>query len=102
MKVREVTMESHYTYVGQLVTSTGEPLSGGNMLNANAYSSSEDGGFTAEMTSLAKNLYVRNGNQNYQCAVTVQSNRDVVRNVGKTLCKTVQSSDLPETRREIK
>lgn len=25
MKVREVTMESHYTYVGQLVTATGAP-----------------------------------------------------------------------------
>lgn len=102
MKVREVTMESHYTYVGQLVTSTGEPLSGGNMLNANAYSSSEDGGFTAEMTSLAKNLYLRSGEQNYQCAVTVQSSRDVVRYVGRTLCKPIQPADLPKNIQKIK
>lgn len=72
------------------------------MLNANAFSSSEDGGFTAEMTSLAKTLYVKNGEQNYQCAVTVQSSRDVVRYVGKTLCKPVQPADLPAAIREKK
>ncbi|WP_455269030.1 TcfC E-set like domain-containing protein [Rahnella aceris] len=102
MKVREVTMESHYTYVGQLVTATGEPLTQGTLLNANAFSSSEDGGFTAEMTSLAKNLYLRSGSQNYLCAVTVQSSRDVVRYVGKTLCKPVQPADLPAAIREKK
>ena len=96
MKVREVKMESRYTYVGQLVTATGEPINKGSMLNASAFSSSEDGGFTAEMTSQAKSLYVRNGDKNYQCAVNVQSSRDVVRYVGKTLCKPIQFADLPE------
>jgi len=54
------------------------------------------------MTSLAKTLYVKNGEQNYQCAVTVQSSRDVVRYVGKTLCKPVQPADLPENIRKVK
>ncbi|WP_158309246.1 hypothetical protein [Rahnella aquatilis] len=31
-------MESHYTYVGQLVTATGEPINQGSMLNASAFS----------------------------------------------------------------
>lgn len=100
MKVREVTMESHYTYVGQLVTATGEPINQGRMLNASAFSPSEDGGFTAEMTSLAKSLYVQNGDKNYQCTVTVQSSRDVVRYVGKTLCKTITQSELPASIRK--
>ncbi|AEX53410.1 alpha-fimbriae usher protein [Rahnella aquatilis CIP 78.65 = ATCC 33071] len=102
MKVREVTMESHYTYVGQLVTATGEPINQGSMLNASAFSPSEDGGFTAEMTSLAKSLYVQNGDKNYQCTVTVQSSRDVVRYVGKTLCKTITQGELPTNIRKTK
>ena len=95
-------MESHYTYVGQLVTATGEPINQGSMLNASAFSPSEDGGFTVEMTSLAKSLYVQNGDKNYQCTVTVQSSRDVVRYVGKTLCKTITQGELPTNIRKTK
>lgn len=102
MKLREVTMESHYTYVGQLTTATGIPLANSTMLNATAFSISEDGGFTAEMNSLAKTLYVSSDHQTYQCAVTIKSSRDVVRYVGKTLCKPAQFADLPEYIREMK
>lgn len=93
MKLREVTVESQYTFVGQLVTQDGKPLTPQAMLNASIFSGADDGGFSAELNHLAKNLYVQKGNTLYRCPVTVQATRDVVRYVGKTVC-TVESWPL--------
>ncbi|MFP2422992.1 TcfC E-set like domain-containing protein [Pseudescherichia vulneris] len=96
MKVREVQMESHYTYIGTLLTSTGQPLIEGKMLNAQAFIAEEDGGFTAELTQQPKNLYLKNNNTLYQCPVKVESKRDVVRYIGETRCSPITPAELPE------
>nr|WP_159465467.1 TcfC E-set like domain-containing protein [Scandinavium goeteborgense] len=96
MKVREVKMESHYTYIGTLLTATGQPLSEGKLLNAHSFIAEEDGGFTAELTQQPKNLYLENSSAIYQCPVKVESKRDVVRFVGETHCTPITPAQLPE------
>jgi hypothetical protein len=99
MKVREVQMESHYTYIGTLLTATGQPLSEGKMLNAHSFIVEEDGGFTAELTQQPKNLYLKNNSTLYQCPVKVESKRDVVRFIGETRCSPITPAQLPENLR---
>jgi len=99
MKVREVQMESHYTYIGTLLTATGQPLSEGKMLNAHSFIVEEDGGFTAELTQQPKNLYMKNNSTLYQCPVKVESKRDVVRYIGETRCSPITPAQLPENLR---
>lgn len=101
MKVREVTMESHYTFVGQLITASGVPLSQGTLLNASAFNASEDGGFTAELNYLAKTLYLMQAGTVYQCPLTILSTRDVVRYVGKTVCAPIDLAKLPESLQKV-
>jgi len=99
MKVHEVQMESHYTYIGTLLTATGQPLSEGKLLNAHSFITEKDGGFTAELTQQPKNLYLKSNSALYQCPVKVESKRDVVRYVGETHCSPITSSQLPENLR---
>ncbi|MEG2566337.1 MAG: CS1-pili formation C-terminal domain-containing protein [Acinetobacter sp.] len=101
MKLREVTVESQYTFVGQLVTQDGKPLTPQAMLNASIFSGADDGGFSAELNHLAKNLYVQKGNTLYRCPVTIQATRDVVRYVGKTVCTAESWSLLPAEIQEV-
>jgi outer membrane usher protein FimD/PapC len=99
MKVHEVQMESHYTYIGTLLTATGQPLSEGKLLNAHSFVTEKDGGFTAELTQQPKNLYLKSNSALYQCPVKVESKRDVVRYVGETHCSPITPSQLPENLR---
>lgn len=101
IKVREVTVESRYTFVGQLVTQDGKPLAPQTMLNASIFSGADDGGFSAELNHLAKTLYVQKGNAIYRCPVTIQTTRDVVRYVGKTVCTAESTSLLPAEIQEV-
>jgi hypothetical protein len=100
MKVREVKMESHYTYIGTLLTATGQPISEGKLLNAHSFIVEEDGGFTAELTQQPKDLYLENSSVIYQCPVKVESKRDVVRFVGETRCTPITPAQLPEDLRQ--
>ncbi|MFJ3456134.1 TcfC E-set like domain-containing protein [Scandinavium goeteborgense] len=100
MKVREVKMESHYTYIGTLLTATGQPISEGKLLNAHSFIIEEDGGFTAELTQQPKDLYLENSSAIYQCPVKVESKRDVVRFVGETRCTPITPAQLPEDLRQ--
>ena len=96
MKVREVKMESHYTYIGTLLSDTGKPMTEAHLLNSSSFISSEDGGFSAELTSQPKDLYLKTKSELYQCPLKVESKRDVVRFVGETHCTLITSAQLPE------
>ncbi|MGB7802318.1 TcfC E-set like domain-containing protein [Buttiauxella sp.] len=96
MKVREVKMESHYTYIGTLLSDSGKPMTGAHLLNSRSFISSEDGGFSAELTSQPKDLYLQSESGLYQCPVKLESKRDVVRFVGETHCTPITPAQLPE------
>lgn len=101
MKIRDVTVESQYTFVGQLVMTDGSPLVPQAMLNASLFDGAEDGGFSATFNHLAKTLYVQQGNAIYRCPVTIQTARDVVRYVGKTVCTAQANALLPAKIQEL-
>jgi hypothetical protein len=101
MKMREIKMESHYTFVGQLMTQSGTPLVPQNILNAEMFSSSEDGGFTAELNNQAKALYLVEKMALYKCPLSIKSARDVVRFVGKITCFTIDMTAVPEKLRVL-
>lgn len=99
MKVREVQMESHYTYIGTLLTATGQPLSQGKLLNAHSFNADPDGGFSAELIHQPDYLYLKSASALYQCPVKIESKRDVVRFIGETRCTPIAPAQLPENLR---
>lgn len=101
LKVREVKMESHYTFAGRMFSHEGKPLPYGVVLNASMYASTADGSFTAEMSKKADALYLLSQHQIYQCKVNVKAKRDVIRFVGDTTCETTTLGSLPEELQSI-
>lgn len=101
LKLREVKMESHYTFAGKMFSQEGKPLSYGVVLNASMYASTADGSFTAEMNKKADVLYLLSQHQIYQCKVNVKAKRDVIRFVGDTTCEITSLASLPEELQNI-
>ncbi|MEG2569092.1 MAG: CS1-pili formation C-terminal domain-containing protein, partial [Acinetobacter sp.] len=101
LKIREVKMESHYTFAGRMFSHEGKPLPYGVVLNANMYASTADGSFTAEMNKKADALYLLSQHQIYQCKVNVKAKRDVIRFVGDTTCEITTLASLPEELQSI-
>lgn len=101
LKVRDVAMESHYTFAGRMLTQNGKSLPYGVVLNASMYASTADGSFTAEMNRKADVLYLLSENQMYQCKVNVIAKRDVIRFVGDTACDITTLAALPEELQDI-
>lgn len=96
LKVQEVKMESKYTFVGQLIDTNNQPIMPDKILNASMFSASEDGGFTAEVNRMLKNLYLIKQGTAYQCSLKILSSQDVVRYVGKTSCSEISLVSLPD------
>ncbi|AVF36312.1 TcfC E-set like domain-containing protein [Rahnella sikkimica] len=101
LKVRDVKMESHYTFAGRMFTHDGKSLPYGVVLNASMYASTADGSFTAEMNKKADILYLLSERQMYQCKVNVKAKRDVIRFVGDTACEITTLAALPEELQNI-
>lgn len=101
LKLREVKMESHYTFAGRMLTKDGKSLPYGTVLNASMYASTADGSFTAEMNKKADILYLLSEHQIYQCKVNVKAKRDVIRFVGDTTCEITTLASLPEELQNI-
>lgn len=101
LKLREVKMESHYTFAGRMLTKDGKSLPYGTVLNASMYASTADGSFTAEMNKKSDILYLLSEHQIYQCKVNVKAKRDVIRFVGDTTCEITTLALLPEELQNI-
>jgi hypothetical protein len=101
IKMREVQMESHFTYAGRMFTAAGKSLPYGAVLNARMYASTKDGSFTAEMNKKADILYLLSERQLYQCKVNVLAKRDVIRFVGDTVCDITDITTLPDELQSI-
>lgn len=96
MRVQKVSIEQRFGYTGRLLlpdTAHDAPIIG---LNSRMLILSEDGGFTAEMTSQGKWLYLLSGRDFYQCPLVVKKLRNVVRYVGKSTCQQVAIDALPQ------
>lgn len=95
MRVKTVTAEQRFGYVGQLHLPAGArdfPLMG---LNSRLLLVAEDGGFTAQLPAKANMLYLSSGTRFYQCPLTVKRSKLVVRYVGEVTCQQVAEESLP-------
>lgn len=93
---RQVQTTMSYTWVGQMMDEHNMPLTGGLPLNVTGWSDLGNGGFSAQSNAPLRNLYLVRQQQFYQCALTVRTQRDVVRYVGVTACNEMTFSALPD------
>jgi hypothetical protein len=97
VRMKTITAEQRFGYIGTLELPGGarsNPVIG---LNTRMLLLAEDGGFTAQLPGKAKMLYLTSGTHYYQCPLTVQKQRGVVRYVGKTLCQSITPEALPDS-----
>jgi hypothetical protein len=97
VRVKTITAEQRFGYVGTLELPAGarsNPVIG---LNTRMLLLAEDGGFTAQLPGKAKTLYLTSGPHYYQCPLTVQKKRGVVRYVGAVDCQSITQEALPDS-----
>jgi outer membrane usher protein FimD/PapC len=92
---RNIEVTSRYTWLGKMLDEQGKPLVNGIPLNVLSWTPLGEGGFSLETVRPVKQLYLLRGAQFYQCAMTVQAVRDVVRYVGITQCTGVAMANIP-------
>jgi outer membrane usher protein FimD/PapC len=92
---RDIEVTSRYTWLGKMLDEQGKPLVNGIPLNVLSWTPLGEGGFSLETVRPVKQLYLLRGTQFYQCAMTVQAVRDVVRYVGITQCTGVAMANIP-------
>ncbi|UAN52409.1 TcfC E-set like domain-containing protein [Serratia sp. JSRIV002] len=92
---RNIEVTSRYTWLGKMLDEQDKPLVNGIPLNVLSWTPLGEGGFSLETTRPMKQLYLMRGSQFYQCAMTVQAMRDVVRYVGTTRCAGVTLANIP-------
>lgn len=92
---RDIEVTSRYTWLGKMLDEQGKPLVNGIPLNVLSWTPLGEGGFSLETARPMKQLYLLRGAQFYQCAMTVQVVRDVVRYVGITRCSGVAMANIP-------
>ncbi|MCL1027740.1 TcfC E-set like domain-containing protein [Serratia silvae] len=92
---RDIEVNSRYTWLGKMLDEQGKPLVDGIPLNVLSWTPLGEGGFSLETVRLVKQLYLLRGAEFYQCAMTVQAVRDVVRYVGITRCTGVTMANIP-------
>jgi len=100
MRVRNVTVEHHYGYVGRLLLpakAKENPIIG---LNTKMLILSEDRSFTAEFSRIENDLYLLSGRAFYRCPLVVQKQRAIVRYVGESQCRAITMDDLPAEMRD--
>lgn len=97
---RKVHVRTRYTWLGMLKDEKHQPLEGGIPLNVISWTPLGEGRFTLETSKRIKDLYVMKNNAFWQCGMKVESIRDVVRNVGTSLCKSTDFAALPGTERK--
>jgi len=99
---RNVSVQTRYTWLGQLLDENLHPLEGGIPLNVVTWDPLGKGSFMFETTSKLKALYVMKNNTYWQCGMTVRMMRDVVRYVGVKKCQRTDLAKLPaEERKQI-
>ncbi|HGM5492553.1 TPA: TcfC E-set like domain-containing protein [Serratia fonticola] len=97
---RDIEVTSRYTWLGKMLDEQGQPLVNGIPLNVLSWTPLGEGGFSLETVRPVKQLYLLRGTQFYQCAMTVQAVRDVVRYVGITHCTGITMANIPPTERK--
>lgn len=93
---RDIEVTSRYTWLGKMLDEQGKPLVNGIPLNVLSWTPLGEGGFSLETVRPVKQLYLLRDSQFYQCAMTVQAIRDVVRYVGITRCTGVAMANIPQ------
>ncbi|MFV8904357.1 TcfC E-set like domain-containing protein [Serratia fonticola] len=92
---RHVEITTHYTWLGRMMDTQQRPIEGGIPLNVASWTPLGGGMFTLETTRVLKNLYVMKNGEFWQCGMKVRKMRDVVRDVGTTVCERMDAARLP-------
>ncbi|MGB7802415.1 TcfC E-set like domain-containing protein [Buttiauxella sp.] len=101
LRLRHVQVEHLYGFTGRLLlpaSAKAHPVIG---LNSKMLLLSEDGGFTAELTTQAPALYLLSGQTIYQCPLKVKKQRGIIRFIGEVSCLSINREDLPDDVNEL-
>lgn len=101
LRLRHVQVEHLYGFTGRLLlpaAAKAYPVIG---LNSKMLLLSEDGGFTAELTTKAPALYLLSGQTIYQCPLKVKKQRGIIRFIGEVSCLSINREDLPDDVNEL-
>lgn len=97
LRYREVSASFNYNYIGRLLLPASVkkfPIVG---LNSAMLLLADDGGFTLEINSQEKELYLLSGHEFLKCPLSVQKKRASIRYSGDVTCSVVTYSQLPES-----
>ncbi|WP_336818912.1 CS1-pili formation C-terminal domain-containing protein, partial [Cedecea sp. MMO-103] len=92
---RAVSVQTRYTWLGQLLDNNRHPLEGVIPLNVMAWTPLGNGSFTLQTTRKVEKLYVMKNESYWQCGMKVSMMRDVIRYVGETRCQRTDLARLP-------
>ncbi|WP_336983947.1 MULTISPECIES: TcfC E-set like domain-containing protein [unclassified Cedecea] len=92
---RAVSVQTRYTWLGQLLDNNRHPLEGVIPLNVMAWTPLGNGSFTLQTTRKVEKLYVVKNESYWQCGMKVSMMRDVIRYVGETRCQRTDLARLP-------
>lgn len=95
LRYREVSASFSYNYIGRLnlpETAKRFPVIG---LNSSMLLLAEDGGFTLEMQSASRDLYVFAGHDFLKCPLKVLKKRASIRYAGEVTCSVIPYNQLP-------
>lgn len=97
---RVVSVQTRYTWLGQLLDSNRRPLEGAIPLNVMTWTPLGNGSFTLETTKKVEQLYVMKNDSYWQCGMKVSMIRDVIRYVGETACQRTDLARMPAAERK--
>ncbi|WP_114192949.1 TcfC E-set like domain-containing protein [Edaphovirga cremea] len=98
---RKVSVDHSYGYIGNLllpIAAKANPILG---INSKMLLLSEDGSFTAELSTKSAALYLISGENFYQCPLNVKKQRLVVRYVGSSTCQSIALQAMPDSVRDL-
>lgn len=90
-----VSVQTRYTWLGQLLDNNHHPLEEAIPLNVMAWTPLGNGSFTIETTRKVEKLYVMKNESYWQCGMKVSMVKDVIRYVGETACQRTDLARLP-------